>query len=68
MAEIEDYIYGNSQDSFDNYDRISGTLGKLDQNKHTFGGVLNRLENLQSTCRSNQHALDLNRRELVLYC
>ena len=46
MAEIEDYIYGNSKDSFDNFENISGTLSKLDQNKHTLGGIYYRVETL----------------------
>ena len=68
MADIEVYIYGNSQDIHDNYEDMTTNGSSMTNNKHTMHGMMDRVSVLVDACRHNQAKLDEKRDALILYC
>ena len=68
IANIETTIYGNSHDTFDNFDEIDANMLEVGQNRHTYGGLLVRVHDLADKCRWFQSELYYNRDVLLLYC
>ena len=50
LAEVEDYIYGNSKDSYDNETLFLDNMDGILASRHTFGGLQNRVTDLQNEC------------------
>ena len=68
MADIEVYIYGNSQDIHDNYEDMTSNGSNMTNNKHTMHGMMDRVNYLIEACRVNQTKLDEKQGALILYC
>ena len=47
MADIEVYIYGNSQDVHDNNDEVDANGNNIGANRHSLNGIQNRTHDLQ---------------------
>ena len=68
MADIEVYIYGNSKDVHDNFNEVDVNKLGIEDTRHTYIGMKNRIATLQDSARYNENSLTEMRSSLWLYC